>query len=97
MCIVERRSPIADRRPVPGIEASFGQFYAGATAATVRLPTEPSAELTFSGGVRPKIGNVDLSLGATYYRYPGEQLQGPTGGIDYWEAGNSRRHHDRQS
>jgi uncharacterized protein (TIGR02001 family) len=86
---VYRGTTLSDRRPAAGagIEATFGQFYAGATAATVRLPTEPSAELTVSGGVRPKIGNVDLSLGATYYRYPGEQLQGPTGGIDYWEAG----------
>jgi uncharacterized protein (TIGR02001 family) len=86
---VYRGTTLSDRRPAigAGIEATLGQFYAGATAASVRLPTEPSAELTFSGGVRPKIGNIDLSLGATYYRYPGEQLQGPTGGIDYWEAG----------
>jgi uncharacterized protein (TIGR02001 family) len=86
---VYRGTTLSDRRPAvgAGIEATFGQFYAGATAASVRLPTEPSAEFTFSGGVRPKIGNVDLSVGATYYRYPGEQLQGPTGGIDYWEAG----------
>jgi uncharacterized protein (TIGR02001 family) len=86
---VYRGTSLSDRRPAvgAGIEATFGAFYASATGASVRLPTEPSAELTFGGGVGPKIGNVDLSLGATYYRYPGEQLQGPTGGIDYWEAG----------
>jgi len=86
---VYRGTTLSDRRPAAGgaVEATFGQFYAGASVATVRLPTEPFAEFTFSGGVRPRIGNVDLTLGAVYYSYPGEQLPGPTGGINYWEMG----------
>jgi uncharacterized protein (TIGR02001 family) len=86
---VYRGTTLSARKPAAGagVEATFGQFYAGATAASVRLPTEPQAEFTFSGGVRPKVGNVDLTLGATYYSYPGELLPGPTGSIDYWEAG----------
>jgi uncharacterized protein (TIGR02001 family) len=86
---VYRGTTLSARQPAvgAGIEATFGQFYAGATAASVKLPSEPQAEFTFSGGVRPKIGNVDLTIGATYYSYPGELFPGPTGSINYWEAG----------
>jgi hypothetical protein len=35
------------------------------------LPTQPAAEIAVSGGVRPKIGDIDLDLRATYYLYPG--------------------------
>jgi uncharacterized protein (TIGR02001 family) len=86
---VYRGTTLSARQPAAGagVEATFGQFYAGATAATVKLPSEPQAEFTFSGGVRPKIGNVDLTIGATYYSYPGELMPGPTGSINYWEAG----------
>ena len=86
---VYRGTTLSARQPAVGaaVEAAYGQFYAGATAATVKLPTQPDAEFTFSAGARPKVGNVDLTLAATYYSYPGEQLPGPTGGINYWEAG----------
>jgi uncharacterized protein (TIGR02001 family) len=54
--------------------------------ATVNLPTEPAAELTAAGGIRPKIANIDFDLGVTYFAYPGERLPGETNGINYWEA-----------
>src|SRR6478609_6331705 len=55
---VYRGTTLSDRKPAvgAGIEATFGQFYAGATAASVKLPTEPSGEFTVGAGVRPKIG-----------------------------------------
>jgi uncharacterized protein (TIGR02001 family) len=86
---VYRGTTLSARQPAAGagVEATYGQFYAGATAASVKLPSEPQAEFTFSGGVRPRIGNVDLTIGATYYSYPGELFPGPTGNINYWEAG----------
>jgi uncharacterized protein (TIGR02001 family) len=85
---IYRGTTLSDHRPAYGaaVEATLAQFYAAATVATVKLPTRPVAEYTLSGGVRPKIGDVDLDLGVTYFHYPGEALPGPTNGIDYWET-----------
>ena len=52
--------------------------------ASVKLPTQPAAEITISGGVRQTIGNIDFDLGASYFLYPGEISGSP--GIDYWQA-----------
>ncbi len=59
------------------------KFYVGATVASVVLPTQPTAELTYSSGVRPKLGNIDFDLGWTYFAYPGEISGSNT---EYWEA-----------
>src|SRR5262245_6773639 len=69
-----------------GLEATFGLFYAGATVASVNLPTDPDAEFTLSAGLRPSLGKIDFDFGVTYFLYPGEAPGGPTGGIEYWEA-----------
>jgi hypothetical protein len=55
--------------------------------ASVKLPTQPAAEITINGGVRQKIGDIDFDLRATYFLYPGEIPVGVTNDIDYWEAG----------
>jgi len=69
------------------LEAAVGMFYAGGTVATVKLPSQPAAEISTSGGIRPKLGNVQFDFGATYYAYPNETPPpGVTKGIDYWEA-----------
>ncbi|HEV2156814.1 TorF family putative porin [Bradyrhizobium sp.] len=85
---IYRGTTLSDHGPAVGaaFEARFGALYAGTTAATVRLPTQPAAELTFAGGIRPKIANTDFDLGITYFAYPGERLPGETNGINYWEA-----------
>jgi hypothetical protein len=44
--------------------------------ATVKLPTQPSAELTLAGGIRPTIATIDFDLGVTHFAYPGERLYG---------------------
>ena len=54
--------------------------------ASVKLPTDPSSEITVSGGVRPTLGPIEFDIGATYFAYPGETPGGPTNGIEYWEA-----------
>ena len=58
------------KRPGPAagaaLEARFGLLYAGTTVATVKLPTQPLAEFTFAGGIRPKIATIDFDLGVTY-------------------------------
>jgi uncharacterized protein (TIGR02001 family) len=92
---IYRGTTLSDHGPAAGAaaEATFGPLYAGATVATVNLPTEPAAELTAASGIRPKIANIDFDLGVTYFAYPGERLPGETNGINYWEAairGNRR-------
>lgn len=86
---IYRGTTLSNHEPAAGaaIEARFGQLYAGSTAASVKLPTQPLAEVTMTGGYRPKLGNFDFDLGVTYFAYPGERLPGVTGGINYWEAG----------
>jgi len=85
---IYRGTTLSAHGPAAGaaIEATFGPLYAGTTVATVNLPTQPFAEFTMAGGVRPKIANIDFDLGVTYFAYPGETLPGVTNGINYWEA-----------
>jgi hypothetical protein len=85
---IYRGTTLSDHGPAAGaaVEATFGPLYAGSTVATVKLPTQPIAEFTMAGGVRPKLANIDFDLGVTYFGYPGERLPGETHGINYWEA-----------
>ena len=85
---IYRGTTLSDHEPAAGaaFEARFGSLYAGSTVATVKLPTEPAAELTFAGGIRPNIAMIDFDLGVTYFAYPGERLPGETNGINYWET-----------
>ena len=85
---IYRGVTLSDHGPAAGaaVEARFGQLYAGATVASVRLPTQPAAELTMAAGIRPKLANIDFDLGVTRFSYPAERLPGVTNGIDYWEA-----------
>ena len=83
---IYRGTTLSDRKPAVGgvFEATYKQFYTWASAASVRLPTQPAAELAISGGVRPTFAGIDFDLGVTYFAYPGEAL--PSNGINYWEA-----------
>jgi len=83
-----RGTTLSDHGPAAGaaFETRFGALYAGTTVATVKLPTQPVAEFTFAGGIRPKIAEIDFDLGVTYFAYPGERLPGETSGINYWET-----------
>lgn len=51
------------------------QWYAGIAGATVKLVTDPSAEIDFYGGVRLTVDKFALDLGLMYYYYPREQQQ----------------------
>jgi len=85
---IYRGTTLSDHGPAAGaaVEARFGPLYSGTTVATVKLPTQPLAEFTVAGGVRPKLAGIDFDLGVTYFAYPGERLPGETHGINYWEA-----------
>jgi uncharacterized protein (TIGR02001 family) len=85
---IYRGVTLSDRKPAvgAGMEASYGWLYAGGTVASVKLPTQPFAEFTVSGGLRPTWQRVEFDLGVTYFAYPGEIPGGPTNGIEYWET-----------
>ena len=51
--------------------------------ASVKLPTHPSAEISFAAGIRPKLVNIDFDLAWTFYSYPDER---------WWLLGPDRRH-----
>ena len=68
-------------------EAALKIFYAGVTVASVKLPTQPAAEITATAGVRPTLGNITFDFSATRFFYPGETVPlGQFAGIEYWEA-----------
>lgn len=87
---IYRGVTLSDRKPAAGasFEAAFDKLYASITMASVKLPTDPSSEISFAAGLRPKLGAIELDLAWTFYSYPNESwwLLGPTGGTDYWEA-----------
>ena len=57
------------------------QWYAGIAGASVKLPTDPSAEIDFYGGVRLTFDKFGLDLGLMYYAYPSErQIDGLAAG-----------------
>jgi uncharacterized protein (TIGR02001 family) len=84
---IYRGVTLSDRKPAlgAGLEATIGSFYAGTTVTSVNLPSQPAAEVTVSSGLRPKLGDIELDFGWTYFLYPGEIPAVP--GIDYWEVG----------
>ena len=61
------------------------ELYAGVAAYSVKLPTAPTTEVDFYGGIRPTIGPIAFDFGAIYYYYSGESqvfvtaTGGPTG------------------
>ncbi len=69
---VYRGVTLSNRKPAIGaaFEAALDKFYASATVTSVNVPTQPSAEMTFGGGVRPKLGPIDLDFGMTYLANP---------------------------
>ena len=86
---IYRGVTLSDRKPAvgAGLEAALGLLYAGATVTSVKLPSQPAAEITMTGGVRPKLWDIDFDFGGTYFLYPGETVPvGATAGIEYWEA-----------
>jgi uncharacterized protein (TIGR02001 family) len=86
---IYRGVTLSAHEPTAGAEAEavLGILYASASVARVKLPSQPAAEMSWGGGVRPKLGNVQFDFGATYYAYPNEMPPpGVSAGIDYWEA-----------
>ena len=85
---IYRGTTLSDHKPAVGaaFEAAFSMFYAGVAVASVKLPTQQSAEISASAGLRKTIADINFDLGATYFLYPGETAVAGAEGIDYWEA-----------
>src|SRR5947207_901190 len=73
---IYRGTTLSARQPAVGaaFEAAMSIIYAGLTVASVKLPTQPAAEITMTAGVRPKLGDINFDLSATRYYYPGETV-----------------------
>ena len=71
---IYRGVTLSAHQPAVGaaFEARFGSFYAGSTITSVKLPSDPAAELSFAGGFRPSLSGFDFDIGVTYFLYPGE-------------------------
>src|SRR5262249_10253385 len=87
---IYRGTTLSDHKPAVGaaFEATaFDLFYAAGTVASVNLPSQPAAEITMGGGIRPKLGDLTFDFGLTRFLYPGESPPpGSFAGIEYWEA-----------
>ena len=56
------------------IEPKYQWLYIGVAGWSTRLPTRPTGEFDFYGGIRPVFGNLSFDIGATYYFY-GQETQ----------------------
>src|SRR5262245_41444597 len=78
------------------------QLYGGIAATSVKLATDPTAEIDLYGGIRPTFGPVQFDIGAIYYWYPRETqfcgnpsgapnppFTGPCGGNPGFPNGNT--------
>ena len=86
---IYRGTTLSAHQPAVGaaLEATLGMLYGSGTIASVKLPSQPAAEISMAGGFRPKLGDIQFDFGATYFAYPGETPPvGVTAGINYWEA-----------
>ena len=48
------------------------EIYAGIGGLSVKLPTDPTAEIDLYAGIRPTFGPVNFDFGVLYYYYPNE-------------------------
>jgi uncharacterized protein (TIGR02001 family) len=82
---------LSDRGPSvsSSVEVARGGFYVSGQVYTVRLPTDPAAELTLTGGIRREVAGVEFDLSAEYYYYPGETPAPGSGTTNYWQYGIS--------
>jgi hypothetical protein len=74
---IYRGVTLSDHKPAvgAGLEVALGLLYAGATVTSVELPSRPAAEITMSGGVRPKLWDINLDFGWTSFFIPARRYR----------------------
>ena len=86
---IYRGVTLSAHQPAAGasIEVDRGPFYFKFEPHSVQLPTNPWAELGFSGGFCRKFGdNIKIDVGVEYRYYPGEIPVGAMTSTSYGEA-----------
>jgi uncharacterized protein (TIGR02001 family) len=69
------------------IEVDRGPFYFKFEPSSVKLPTNPSAELGFSAGFcKEVVDKIKIDIGVAYLYYPGEMPVPPVTSTSYGEA-----------
>jgi uncharacterized protein (TIGR02001 family) len=68
------------------IELEHNWFYVGGQIYSVRVPGDPLAELTGTGGIRHEMAGINFDLGAEAYYYPGETPAPGSGATTYWQS-----------
>jgi len=55
---IYRGTTLSAHQPAVGatLEATLGMLYGSGTIASVKLPSQPAAEISMAGGFRPKLG-----------------------------------------
>lgn len=88
---IYRGISLSARRPAAtsSVDVQRDWFYVSGELHSVKLPTNPAAELTLAAGARRTISDIDFDLAATYFYYPGETLAEGERASNYWEAGLS--------
>jgi uncharacterized protein (TIGR02001 family) len=86
---IYRGVSLSARRPTAAtsIEFAYSGFYGNTNVQSVKLPTNPAAEITFSGGYRRTIWDFAFDLSASYFYYPGEIPTDTATKTNYWEYG----------
>lgn len=68
------------------LEVDYAPFYLRFEPHSVKLPTNPAAELGFSGGFCKKFDKFTFDVGVVYYYYAGEIPVPPVTSTSYGEA-----------
>ncbi len=84
---IYRGVSLSARRPTAAmsIDAEWRGLYFTTNFQSVKLPTNPAAEITLAGGYRWSIAGFNFDLGASYFYYPGEIPTDTATKTNYWE------------
>src|SRR5258708_26081376 len=84
---IYRGVSLSARRPsvAMSIDAEWHGFYTNTNFQSVKLPTQPAAEITLSGGYRWSFADFKFDLGANYFYYPRQIPIDTTTSTSYWE------------
>jgi hypothetical protein len=84
---VDRGTTQSAHRPSASssLEIQGGDVYVRAEVNSVKLPTDPPAEINAGFGVRHTFGSMRIDLNSEYSHYPREAQNGRPADTDFWE------------
>ena len=85
---IDRGQTVSAHRPSAGntleVQHASGVYVRG-EVNTVKLPSNPIAEINMGGGYRRSFGSFRIDINSEYSHYPRETLNGKPTDTDYWE------------